>query len=81
MLPLERRDDAAVDPPSRSGEQSVSYLNNPEHWRARAKAARDLAEYMIDPASKQDMLKVASQYEELAKRAENRAGGEKPPSE
>jgi hypothetical protein len=36
---------------------------------------------MIDPASKQNMLNVASQYEDLAKRAENRAGGEKPPSE
>jgi hypothetical protein len=59
----------------------VSYLNDPEHWRARAKAALDLAEYMTDPASKQNMLNVASQYEELAKRAEDRAGGLKPPSE
>ena len=59
----------------------MSYLNDPDPWRARAKAALELAEDIIDPASKQNMLNVASQYEELAKRAENRAGGEKPPSE
>jgi hypothetical protein len=58
----------------------VSYLDDPEHWRARAKAALDLAEYMTDPASKQSMLNVASEYEQLAKRAEQRAGGEKPAS-
>jgi hypothetical protein len=52
-----------------------SYLNDPDHWRDRAKEARDMAEDMTDPVSKQKMLDVASNYEHLAKRAEGRRTG------
>jgi hypothetical protein len=52
-----------------------SYLNNPDHWRDRAKEARAMAEDMTDPVSKQKMLDVAFNYEHLAKRAEDRRTG------
>lgn len=52
-----------------------SYLNDPEHWRERAKEVRAMAEDMADPASKQKMLDVAADYEHLAKRAEDRRTG------
>ena len=41
----------------------------------RAEEARALAESMTDPEAKQLMLNVAADYERLAKRAEDRAGG------
>jgi cytochrome c553 len=40
-----------------------SHLNDPEHWRDRAKEARAMAEDMADPVSKQKMLDVAANYE------------------
>jgi hypothetical protein len=49
-----------------------SYLDDPAHWRFRAKEARGMAEHMADPKSKQMMLDVAADYELLAKRAEER---------
>jgi hypothetical protein len=52
-----------------------SYLNDPDHWRDRAKEARAMAEDMTDPVSKQKMLDVASNYEHLAKRAAGRRTG------
>jgi hypothetical protein len=52
-----------------------SHLNDPEYWRGRAKDARAMAEHMTDPVSKQKMLDVASNYEHLAKRAEDRRTG------
>jgi hypothetical protein len=52
-----------------------SHLNDPEHWRERAKEARAMAEDMADPASKGKMLDVAANYEHLAKRAEDRRAG------
>ena len=36
----------------------MSYLNDPEHWRARAKAARDLAESAS--AAKTEFLAMVS---------------------
>jgi hypothetical protein len=52
---------------------SWAHLNDPTHWRARAIEARAIAEHISDPASKEMMLKVAAEYEHLAKRAEDRA--------
>jgi hypothetical protein len=49
-----------------------SYLNDPEHWRSRAKEARAMGEHIADPTSKQMMLDVAAGYERLATRAEER---------
>ena len=54
----------------------MSHINDPKHWRYRAEEARGaMAESMTDPEAKQSMLNVAADYERLAKRAEDRAGG------
>jgi hypothetical protein len=47
-------------------------LNDPEHWRERAKAMRELSAEMLDPESRNLMLKIADDYEVLAQRAEAR---------
>jgi hypothetical protein len=44
-----------------------------EHWRKRADEARSLAYDMKDEISKQMMLQIADDYEQLAKRAGWRA--------
>ena len=53
----------------------MSHINDPKHWRYRSEEARAMAESMTDPVAKQSMLNVAAEYEKLAKRAEDRAGG------
>ena len=53
----------------------MSHINDPKHWRYRAEEARALAEKLTDPEAKQLMLKVAADYEQLAKRAEERSAG------
>ncbi|HLH10940.1 MAG TPA: hypothetical protein VKV77_03550 [Methylovirgula sp.] len=55
------------------------FVNNPEHWRKRAEEMRALADSMTETAAKASMLRLADDYENLAKRAERRAGGETPP--
>ena len=47
-------------------------INDPKHWRARAEEARTVADDMTDEKSKQMMLRIAADYEELARRAEQR---------
>jgi predicted protein tyrosine phosphatase len=44
-----------------------------EHWRVRAANARDMAEQMSDRESKRHMLRIAADYERLARRAQTRA--------
>jgi DNA mismatch repair ATPase MutS len=43
-------------------------INDPKHWRRRAKEARALAEQIADPEAKRTMLKNADDYERLAQR-------------
>jgi hypothetical protein len=57
-----------------------AHLNDPSHWRARAIEAHTMAGHISDPASKQLMLNVAAEYEELAKRAEERMANPPPQS-
>jgi hypothetical protein len=49
-----------------------SPLEDPEHWLKRAKEARDVAAAITDPGSKGVMLKIAENYEKLARRARER---------
>jgi hypothetical protein len=51
----------------------ASFINDPEHWRARAEEMRRLAEDMKDAATKEMMLRNARDYENLAVRAEERS--------
>jgi hypothetical protein len=54
------------------------FINEPDHWLARAKEARTLANQMDDLESKDAMLRIAEDYERLAKRAEDRTMGRLP---
>jgi hypothetical protein len=57
-----------------------SFLNDPEHWHERAEEARTRAHQLDDPLSKSAMLRIAQDYELLAKRAEARVSGRSPKS-
>jgi hypothetical protein len=45
------------------------FVNDPRHWRERAKEARELAVALTDPDKKQAMLEIAQAYERMAERA------------
>ena len=46
-------------------------INDPQHWRGRAKEARALAEAIADLEAKR-MMFIIAEYERLAQRAEAR---------
>jgi len=50
-------------------------MSNPDHWRKRAEEMQALALEMSRPEDKRLMLKLAGEYEMLAKRAEERSAG------
>jgi hypothetical protein len=47
-------------------------INDPKHWRDRAEEARAVADQLTDDFAKKQMLRIADDYETLAKRAEKR---------
>jgi hypothetical protein len=47
-------------------------INDPKHWRKRAGEARLVADELTDPDAKRRMLRMADDYEKLARRAERR---------
>ena len=51
------------------------FLNDPQHWKDRADQMRSLAGDTSDLESRTIMLRLANDYELLAKRAERRAFG------
>ena len=56
------------------------FFDDPKHWRERAEEARARVEQMIDRDAKEAMLRIAEDYEKLAKRAEERLAKRPPQS-
>ena len=69
-----------TSPPSKArpaslnpAQMSSSFIHDPEHWRGRAEEMRRLAEDMKDAATKERMVRIARDYENLPMRAEERS--------
>ena len=58
----------------------MSGSDDADYWRGRAAEARAIAVQMTDTHARAVMLGIAQDYEKLAQRAEQRAGG-LPPTE
>jgi hypothetical protein len=55
----------------RSAETGVDLLNNIQDWRIRAQKIRVIAETMVDRASRQILLQIANDMEQMAQLAED----------
>lgn len=53
--------------------QMPSLLDDAEHWRSRAEEARTMADRMKDLEVRRTMLEIATMYDGLAERAEQRS--------
>ena len=50
-------------------------VDDPKHWRHRAKEMRDLLDELTDGEIRATILRLADEYDKLAARAEERARG------
>ena len=50
-----------------------SLFDDPARWRERAEEARSIAEQLNEPESSRMLLRIAEDYERLAKHADRRA--------
>ena len=55
-----------------------SILDDPQDWRERAVEARRVADKLDDPIAKAAMLRIASDYGQIAVQAQLRAAGARP---
>jgi len=51
----------------------IHLLHDAKHWRSRAEEMRVVAEDMRNPVNKQTALRIATDYDRLAVRAEERS--------
>jgi hypothetical protein len=59
---------------------ALHHISDPKHWLDRAAEMRALAETMMaDVETKATMLRLADDYDKLADRAAQRAGGKEMP--
>jgi hypothetical protein len=49
-------------------------IDDPTHWRQRAKESRQTADQLHDPVARKTMLEIADAYEQLAALAEAKRG-------
>lgn len=58
----------------------ASRLNDADHWRQRAQQMRALSVDATDLTTREAMLRIAREYDNLAERATLRSGGKSTPS-
>ena len=52
-------------------------INNPDHWRERARAMSAMAETARDPEARRLLLHLVDSYERQARRTEERLTGKR----
>ena len=73
MAKLASREQRQITGVREAADEPRSALSfRPSHWRARAESARALARHLTDPRAVEAMLRVAHEYDELARQAASR---------